>query len=157
MCHDLAPEPSSPNSIATAIAPNLRPGKTLMFAHASIFAWYHQTACQRRRIMIAPKLPATASRSLHRGRGTPAPPRVEQDAPARRGSRACVRERELGCTRARRPETTFTEETETIYSASKRTLWRRERINQSGIRNAHGSGLPARGGLLECSTTQAHC
>jgi ketol-acid reductoisomerase len=97
------------------IAPNLRPGQTLLFAHG--FAIYYRMIVPRKDVdvvMVAPKgLGPMVRREFLRGRGAPGLIAVHQN-PSRHGRRTALAwAKAIGCTRAGVIETTFHEETET--------------------------------------------
>src|SRR6266850_321197 len=111
----LAPDTKQPKLYRDAIAPNLKPGKTLMFAHG--FNIRFGTIKPPTTVdvsMIAPKAPGHRVREVFtEGGGTPALLAVEQDASGTAKALALAYAKGLGCTRAGVLETTFTEETET--------------------------------------------
>ncbi|MCC6316577.1 MAG: ketol-acid reductoisomerase [Gemmatimonadaceae bacterium] len=97
------------------IAPHVRPGMTLMFAHGfnvhfgEIVPPAHVDVS-----MVAPKSPGHRVRELYvQGGGVPALFAVHQDASGHATADALAYARALGCTRAGVLETTFREETET--------------------------------------------
>src|SRR5437899_5080956 len=98
-----------------AIAPNLKPGKTLMFAHG--FNIRFGTIKPPSTVdvsMVAPKAPGHRVREVFtEGGGTPGLLAIEQDASGNAKALALSYARGIGCTRAGVLETTFTEETET--------------------------------------------
>lgn len=97
------------------IAPHLRQGDTLMFAHGFNIRYGQIKPPDFVDVsMVAPKAPGHRVRELYvEGAGTPALVAVEQDASGEALARALAYARALGCTRAGVIETTFTEETET--------------------------------------------
>ena len=111
----LVPDTKQPKLYRDAIEPNLKPGKTLMFAHG--FNIRFGTIKPPAAIdvsMIAPKAPGHRVREVFtEGGGTPALLAVEQDASGTAKALALAYAKGLGCTRAGVLETTFTEETET--------------------------------------------
>jgi ketol-acid reductoisomerase len=111
----LVPDTIQPALYRDAIAPNLTPGKSLMFAHgfnirfgtiqppAGVDVW-----------MIAPKSPGHRVRELFvEGAGTPALLAVHQDATGQAKALALSYASAIGVARAGVVETTFSEETET--------------------------------------------
>jgi ketol-acid reductoisomerase len=97
------------------LAPNLAPGKTLMFAHGFNI---HFGAIQPPEgvdvSMVAPKSPGHRLRELYQeGVGVPALVAIHQDASGNAMQTALAYARGLGCLRAGVLETTFKEETET--------------------------------------------
>src|SRR3981189_1477461 len=111
----LAPDTKQPKLYSDAIAPNLKPGKTLMFAHGfNIRFGTIKPPANVDVSMIAPKAPGHRVREVFtEGGGTPALLAVEQDASGKAKALALAYAKGLGCTRAGVLETTFTEETET--------------------------------------------
>jgi len=111
----LTPDTTQPALYHDAIAPNLKPGATLMFAHG--FNIRFGTIVPPTGVdvsMIAPKSPGHRVRELFReGGGTPALLAVHQDASGRARALALSYAKGIGVTRAGVVETTFTEETET--------------------------------------------
>jgi ketol-acid reductoisomerase len=103
----LAPDTKQPKLYRDAIEPNLKPGKTLMFAHGfNIRFGTIKPPTSVDVSMIAPKAPGHRVREVFtEGGGTPALLAVQQDTSGTAKG--------LGCTRAGVLETTFTEETET--------------------------------------------
>jgi len=97
------------------IAPSLRGGKTLMFAHG-----FNVRFCQIIPppnvdvSMVAPKSPGHRVREVfQQGGGVPALVAVQQDASGNALADALAYAKGIGCTRAGVLETTFAEETET--------------------------------------------
>jgi ketol-acid reductoisomerase len=111
----LAPDTKQQKIYNESIAPNLKAGKTLMFAHG--FNIRFGTIKPPKDIdvsMIAPKAPGHRVREVFtEGGGTPALIAIEQDATGQAKALALSYAKGLGCTRAGVLETTFTEETET--------------------------------------------
>src|SRR5437868_10090733 len=111
----LVPDTKQQKLYNEAIAPNLKPGKTLMFAHGfNIRFGTIKPPTSVDVSMIAPKAPGHRVREVFtEGGGTPALLAVEQDASGKAKALALAYAKGLGCTRAGVLETTFTEETET--------------------------------------------
>src|SRR5438067_4721752 len=111
----LVPDTKQPKLYRDAIEPNLKPGKTLMFAHGfNIRFGTIKPPAAVDVSMIAPKAPGHRVREVFtEGGGTPALLAVEQDASSSAKALALAYAKGLGCTRAGVLETTFTEETET--------------------------------------------
>src|SRR5437762_3753224 len=111
----LVPDTKQQKLYNEAIAPNLKPGKTLMFAHG--FNIRFGTIKPPSTIdvsMVAPKAPGHRVREVFtEGGGTPGLLAIEQDASGKAKALALSYARGIGCTRAGVLETTFTEETET--------------------------------------------
>jgi ketol-acid reductoisomerase len=97
------------------IAPNLRPGSLLMFAHGfNIHFKRIDPAAGIDVGMVAPKGPGHLVRSVYvEGGGVPALFAVHRDESGTARARTLAYARALGCTRAGVLETTFAEETET--------------------------------------------
>jgi ketol-acid reductoisomerase len=97
------------------IAPNLKPGAMLMFAHGfNIHFRTIEPAANVDVAMVAPKAPGHRVREVYRdGAGTPGLLAVHQDATGHAKATALAYARAIGCTRAGVIETTFKEETET--------------------------------------------
>jgi ketol-acid reductoisomerase len=97
------------------IAPNLRPGQLLMFAHGFNIHFGRIDPPGSVDVgMVAPKGPGHLVRSVYRaGGGVPALFAVHRDASGTARERVLAYARALGCTRAGVLETTFAEETET--------------------------------------------
>jgi ketol-acid reductoisomerase len=97
------------------IAPNLRPGQLLMFAHGFNIRFGRISPPDDIDVgMVAPKGPGHLLRSVYRqGGGVPALFAVERDASGTARDRVLAYARGLGSTRAGVLETTFAEETET--------------------------------------------
>jgi ketol-acid reductoisomerase len=97
------------------IAPNLRPGQLLMFAHGFNIRFGRISPPDVVDVgMVAPKGPGHLLRSVYRqGGGVPALFAVERDASGTARDRVLAYARSLGSTRAGVLETTFAEETET--------------------------------------------
>ncbi len=111
----LVPDTVQASLYRDAIKPNLKAGKTLMFAHG--FNVRFGTLDLPKDIdvsMIAPKSPGHRVRELYQeGAGTPALLAVHQDASGRAKDVALAYGKGIGVTRAGVIETTFAEETET--------------------------------------------
>jgi ketol-acid reductoisomerase len=99
----------------TEIAPNLAPGKLLMFAHGFNIRFGRIVPPANVDVgMVAPKGPGHLLRSVYvAGGGVPALFAVEQDPSGTARARVMAYARGLGSTRAGILETTFAEETET--------------------------------------------
>src|SRR5438552_6078183 len=111
----LVPDTKQQKLYNEAIAPNLKPGKTLMFAHGfNIRFGSIKPPATIDVSMVAPKAPGHRVREvLTEGGGTPGLLAIEQDASGKAKALALSYARGIGCTRAGVLETTFTEETET--------------------------------------------
>ncbi|HMI50103.1 MAG TPA: ketol-acid reductoisomerase [Candidatus Saccharimonadales bacterium] len=111
----LTPDTKQPKIYRDSIEPNLKPGKTLMFAHGfNIRFGTIKPPAFVDVSMIAPKAPGHRVREVFtEGGGTPALIAIEQDASGNAKALALSYAKGLGTTRAGVLETTFTEETET--------------------------------------------
>ncbi len=111
----LAPDTVQPAMYVEQIAPYLKPGKTLMFAHG--FNIRYGTIVPPEDVdvsMVAPKSPGHRVREIYmEGGGTPSLLAVHQDASGQAMANAISYGYALGATRAGLVETTFAEETET--------------------------------------------
>jgi len=98
-----------------SIAPHMKAGKTIMFAHGFNIRFGQIVPPHDVDVtMVAPKAPGHRVRELFReGEGTPALLAVEQNASGHAREDALAYARALGATRAGVLETTFAEETET--------------------------------------------
>ncbi len=111
----LTPDHSQGETYAKDIAPNLKVGKTLMFAHG--FNIRFGTIDPPKDIdvsLVAPKAPGHRVREVFtEGGGTPGLVANHQDASGKAQETALSYAKGIGCTRAGVIETTFAEETET--------------------------------------------
>jgi ketol-acid reductoisomerase len=98
-----------------SIAPNLKPGAMLMFAHGFNIHFGQIVPPDNVDVtMIAPKAPGHRVREVFKeGAGVPGLLAVAQDATGRARQLALAYAQAIGCTRAGVIETTFQEETET--------------------------------------------
>lgn len=110
----LVPDHIQGDLYASDIAPNLAPGKTLMFAHGFNIHFGQIQAPEGVDVtMIAPKAPGHRVRELFtEGVGVPALVAVHQDASGNATKQALAYALALGCLKAGVIETTFKEETE---------------------------------------------
>ena len=111
----LAPDTSQAAIYRADIAPNLTPGKTLMFSHGFNIRYGQIIPPAGVDVsLVAPKAPGHRVRELFvDGMGTPGLMAVHQDASGRAAATALAYAKAIGCTRAGVIQTTFTEETET--------------------------------------------
>jgi ketol-acid reductoisomerase len=111
----LVPDTKQQKLYNQAIAPHLKPGKTLMFAHGINIRFGTIKPPKDVDVsMVAPKAPGHRVREVFtEGGGTPGLLAIEQDATGQAKALALSYARGIGCTRAGVLETTFTEETET--------------------------------------------
>ena len=110
----LVPDTAQKAVYDAEIAPYLRPGQLLMFAHGFNIHFGRITPPEDVDVgMVAPKGPGHLLRSVYRqGGGVPALFAVERDASGTARDRVLAYARGLGSTRAGVLETTFAEETE---------------------------------------------
>lgn len=111
----LFPDPSQPAVYNEIIAPALKPGQTLLFAHGfNIHYGQIDPPQDVDVVMIAPKGPGFLVRELYKlGQGVPSLVSIHQDATGRALEMALAYGHGLGAARAGIVETTFQEETET--------------------------------------------
>ena len=111
----LTPDHSQGETYAKDIAPNLKPGKTLMFAHGFNIRFGAIVPPKEIDVsMVAPKAPGHRVREVFtEGGGTPGLVAIHQDASGHALKDALSYAKGIGCTRAGVIETTFAEETET--------------------------------------------
>jgi ketol-acid reductoisomerase len=111
----LTPDHSQGETYAKDIAPNLKKGKALMFAHG--FNIRFGTIDPPKDIdvsLVAPKAPGHRVREVFtEGGGTPGLVAIHQDASGKALETALSYAKGIGCTRAGVIQTTFAEETET--------------------------------------------
>jgi len=111
----LTPDTGQARLYCDHIQPNLRPGKTLMFAHGFNIRFVQITPPEGVDVsMVAPKAPGHRVREVfEQGGGVPALVAVHQDASGHALDDALAYAKALGTTRAGALITTFEEETET--------------------------------------------
>jgi len=111
----LVPDHAQPALYGEAIAPGLKIGDTLLFAHGFNIRFHQIIPSSDVDVsMIAPKSPGHRLRELYQeGVGTPALLAVHQDTSGQARDVALAYAKGIGCTRAGVIETTFAEETET--------------------------------------------
>lgn len=135
------------------IAPQLRPGKTLLFAHG--FAIFYRTIVPPADvdvIMVAPKgLGPMVRREFVNGRGAPGLIAIHQDASGRAKKTALAWAKGIGCTRAGVIETTFQEETETDLFGEQAVLCGGvSALVRLGFETLVSAGYPAELAYFEC-------
>jgi ketol-acid reductoisomerase len=111
----LTPDTRQASLYEEHVAPQLAPGKTLMFAHGFNIRFCQIVAPPGVDVsMVAPKAPGHRVREVFvQGGGVPALAAVHQDASGHALDDALAYAKALGCTRAGVLRTTFAEETET--------------------------------------------
>src|SRR4029434_5568235 len=121
----LIPDQTQKKVYQESIAPHLRPGQTLMFAHG--FNIHFKQVIPPATVdgsMIAPKGPGHRVRELYvEDVGVPALLAVHQDASGRARQNALAYAHALGALKAGVIETTCKEEPETALLADKSVLW----------------------------------
>src|SRR5438128_111260 len=135
------------------IAPNLRAGQTVLFAHG--FAIYYRTIVPRKDVdvvMVAPKgLGPMVRREFVRGRGVPALIAVHQDRSRHAKQTALAWAKGIGCTRAGVIETTFREETETDLFGEQAVLCGgTSALIRAGFETLVRAGYPPELAYFEC-------
>ena len=136
-----------------SIAPNLRPGMMLMFAHG--FAIHFGQIVPPKDVdvtMIAPKAPGHTVRSEYqRGRGTPCLIAVHQDATGKATDMALAYGQGIGGARAGILETTFKVETETDLFGEQAVLCGGVcALMQAGFETLVEAGYDPRNAYFEC-------
>ena len=108
----LVPDETQPDVFSNEIAPNLRPGATLVFAHGfSVAFGFIRPAARHDVVLVAPKGQGHyVRRAYSAGSGVPCLLAVEQDASGRALERALSYADLLGCLRVGAIETTFRDE-----------------------------------------------
>ncbi len=111
----LVPDPAQRGLYAEAIAPNLKSGDALFFAHGfNIRFGYVRPPADVDVCMVAPKGPGhLVRREYSAGRGVPAIVAVEQDASGQAWALTLAYAKAIGALRAGGIQSSFTEETET--------------------------------------------
>ena len=117
----LTPDTVQPSLYQESIAPHLRAGQMLLFAHG--FNIHFQQIVPPAIVdvsMVAPKAPGHRMRAtFEEGNGVPGLLAIQQDASGNARELTLAYARGIGCTRAGVLNTTFKEETETDLSASR--------------------------------------
>src|SRR5213076_1428079 len=138
---------------AEQIAPSLRPGQTLLFAHG--FAIYYRTIVPRKDVdvvMVAPKgLGPMVRREFVRGRGAPGLIAIHQNPSRHAKQTALAWAKGIGCTRAGVLETTFREETETDLFGEQAVLCGgTSALIRAGFETLVRAGYPIELAYFEC-------
>ena len=142
-----------PAIYAEQIAPNLRPGQTLLFAHG--FAIYYRTIVPPKDVdvvMVAPKgLGPMVRREFLRGRGAPGLIAIHQNPSRHARQTALAWAKGIGCTRAGVLETTFREETETDLFGEQAVLCGgTSALIRAGFETLVHAGFPPELAYFEC-------
>ena len=138
---------------AEQIAPSLRPGQTLLFAHG--FAIHYRTIVPRKDVdvvMVAPKgLGPMVRREFVRGRGAPGLIAIHQNPSRHAKQTALAWAKGIGCTRAGVLETTFREETETDLFGEQAVLCGgTSALIRAGFETLVRAGYPPELAYFEC-------
>jgi ketol-acid reductoisomerase len=142
-----------PEVYADDVAPALRAGQTLLFAHG--FAIYYRTILPPKDVdvvMVAPKgLGPMVRREFVAGRGVPALIAVHQNPSGRAKKIALAWAKAIGCTRAGVIETTFREETETDLFGEQAVLCGgTSALVRTGFETLVQAGYPPELAYFEC-------
>ena len=142
-----------PEIYAEQIAPSLRPGQTLLFAHG--FAIHYRTIVPRKDVdvvMVAPKgLGPMVRREFVRGRGAPGLIAIHQNPSRHAKQTALAWAKGIGCTRAGVLETTFREETETDLFGEQAVLCGgTSALIRAGFETLVRAGYPIELAYFEC-------
>src|SRR5215208_4074442 len=135
------------------VAPQLAPGKTLMFAHGFNIRFCQIVPPAGIDVsMVAPKAPGHRVREVFlQGGGVPALAAVHQDASGHALDDALAYARALGCTRAGVLETTFAEETETDLFGEQAVLCGGvSALVKAGFETLVGAGYQPEVAYFEC-------
>ena len=147
------PDTKMPGVFAREIAPNLRPGQTLLFAHG--FAIFYRTIVPPKDvdvIMVAPKGLGTMVRNeFIRGRGVPGLIAIHQDPSGKAKRTALAWAKAIGCTRAGVIETNFRTETESdIFGEQAVLCGGMTALVRAGFDTLVRAGYPAELAYFEC-------
>jgi ketol-acid reductoisomerase len=147
------PDTKMPAVYEDEIAPSLRAGQTLLFAHG--FAIHYRTIVPRKDVdvvMVAPKgLGPMVRREFLRGRGVPGLIAIHQN-PSRHAKRTALAwAKGIGCTRAGVMETSFREETETDLFGEQAVLCGgTSALIRAGFETLVHAGYPPELAYFEC-------
>jgi ketol-acid reductoisomerase len=149
----LVPDQEARAVYEASVAPGLRAGKTLLFAHG--FNVHFKEIVPPADVdvaMIAPKSPGHLVRSeFQAGRGVPGLVAVHQDASGQALANALAYAAGIGCTRAGVLETTFREETETDLFGEQAVLCGGvSALVQAGFETLTGAGYAPEIAYFEC-------
>src|ERR671915_979359 len=149
----LVPDQHQPAVYEESVAPNLKPGATLLFAHGfNVHFGQIRPPQANDVVMVAPKAPGLLlRRTFEQGSGTPALVAVDHDATGEAMSRALAYAHGLGCTRAGVIETSFREETETDLFGEQAVLCGGvSRLIQAGFETLVDAGYQPEIAYFEC-------
>ena len=147
------PDTKMPAVFKKDIAPHLRAGQALLFAHG--FTIHYRTIVPPKDVdvvMVAPKgLGPMVRREFVNGRGVPGLIAVRQDRSGRAKRIALAWAKAIGCTRAGVIETSFREETETDLFGEQAVLCGgTSALIRSGFETLVRAGYPAELAYFEC-------
>src|SRR5881275_3769586 len=147
------PDTKMPAVYKKEIAPNVRAGQTLLFAHG--FAIYYRTIVPRKDVdvvMVAPKGLGPMVRSeFVNARGVPGLIAVHQNPSGRAKRTALAWAKAIGCTRAGVLETTFRDETETDLFGEQAVLCGgTSALIRAGFETLVDAGYPPELAYFEC-------
>jgi ketol-acid reductoisomerase len=149
----LVPDQTQASLYKQAIEPNLKPGKTLMFAHGFSVHFGQIVAPPEVDVtMVAPKGPGHVVRDLFtQGVGTPALVCVHQDASGRALQNALAYAKGIGGTKAGVIQTTFRDETETDLFGEQAVLCGGiSALIKAGFETLVEAGYPPEMAYFEC-------
>ena len=149
----LVPDQTQASLYKQAIEPNLKPGKTLMFAHGFSVHFGQIVAPPEIDVtMVAPKGPGHVVRDLFtQGVGTPALVCVHQDASGRALANALAYAKGIGGTKAGVIQTTFRDETETDLFGEQAVLCGGiSALIKAGFETLVEAGYPPEMAYFEC-------
>jgi ketol-acid reductoisomerase len=149
----LVPDQTQASLYKQAIEPNLKPGKTLMFAHGFSVHFGQIVAPPEVDVtMVAPKGPGHVVRDLFtQGVGTPALVCVHQDASGRALPNALAYAKGIGGTKAGVIQTTFRDETETDLFGEQAVLCGGiSALIKAGFETLVEAGYPPEMAYFEC-------
>ena len=147
------PDTKMPVVYENEIAPHLRSGQTLLFAHG--FAIHYRTIIPRKDVdvvMVAPKgLGPMVRREFVHDRGVPGLIAVHQNRSGRAKRTALAWAKGIGCTRAGVIQTNFREETETDLFGEQAVLCGgTSALIRAGFETLVRAGYPAELAYFEC-------
>jgi ketol-acid reductoisomerase len=149
----LVPDQTQASLYKESIAPNLKSGKTLMFAHGfSIHFGQIVAPADVDVVMVAPKGPGHVVRDLFvQGVGTPALVAIHQDASGRALQNGLAYAKGIGGTKAGVIQTTFRDETETDLFGEQAVLCGGiSALIKAGFETLVEAGYPPEMAYFEC-------
>ena len=149
----LVPDQTQASVFKSEIEPNLKPGKTLMFAHGfSVHFGQVVAPAGVDVVMVAPKGPGHIVRDLFtQGVGTPALVAIHQDASGRALQNGLAYAKGIGGTRAGVIQTTFRDETETDLFGEQAVLCGGiAALIKAGFETLTEAGYPPEMAYFEC-------